>query len=220
MGLTQVMLQVKDCEMVCKQTELIPGLKRLSPHSLSRTHSLPPSSLASLLSPSSSSFSSSSPFSLRLPPVLYPACHIVSDSIEAEAVKAIKKVPKHSLKCRLLIKIGLDQNQYSLPQTPNTSAHPPTNTEIIQPQNQHHNKYPGASQLTVMKNLSLFYRGIAFERLERASKQIYKSTVSAIFWRWSALTKTQLTGRFSQWHHFFSRPFVAINYSSSRFHWI
>lgn len=128
MGLTQVMLQVKDCEMVCKQTELIPGLKRLSPHSLSRTHSLPPSSsLASLLSSSSSS--------LHLPLVLRPACHIVSDSTEAEAVKAIKKIPKHSLKCRLLIKIGLDQNQYSLPRTPNTSAHPPTSTEITPPQN-------------------------------------------------------------------------------------
>lgn len=30
MGLTQVMLQVKGCEMVCKQKELIPGLWRWS----------------------------------------------------------------------------------------------------------------------------------------------------------------------------------------------
>lgn len=30
MGLTQVMLQVKGCEMVCKQRELIPGLRRWS----------------------------------------------------------------------------------------------------------------------------------------------------------------------------------------------
>jgi len=28
MGLTQVMLQVKGCEMVCKQRELIPGPKQ------------------------------------------------------------------------------------------------------------------------------------------------------------------------------------------------
>lgn len=33
MGLTQVMLQVKGCEMVCKQRELIPRLRRLSPAS-------------------------------------------------------------------------------------------------------------------------------------------------------------------------------------------
>lgn len=31
MGLTQVMLQVKGCEMVCKQRESIPRLSRLSP---------------------------------------------------------------------------------------------------------------------------------------------------------------------------------------------
>lgn len=31
MGLTQVMLQVKGCEMVCKQRELIPRLRPLSP---------------------------------------------------------------------------------------------------------------------------------------------------------------------------------------------
>lgn len=31
MGLMQVMLQVKGCEMVCKQRELIPRLRQLSP---------------------------------------------------------------------------------------------------------------------------------------------------------------------------------------------
>lgn len=56
MGLTQVMLQVKGCEMVCKQRELIPRLRQLSPAGTELNSYFPPSSFASL-----HSFSSLSP---------------------------------------------------------------------------------------------------------------------------------------------------------------
>lgn len=131
MGLTQVMLQVKGCEMVCKQRELIPRLKRLSPAGteLNSYLPLPPPPFASLHSSSSSSLS---------PPSSHPcpACQIVSDSIQQRLSGAIKKVPKHRGKCRLLTKMRLDQDQYSLPLLPNTSAHPSTNTITDEPQNQ------------------------------------------------------------------------------------
>lgn len=54
MGLTQVMLQVKGCEMVCKQRELIPRLRRLSPAGTELNSYLPPPAFASLHSFSSS----------------------------------------------------------------------------------------------------------------------------------------------------------------------
>lgn len=47
MGLTQVMLQVKGCEMVCKQRELIPRLRRLSPAGAVLNSYLPPPSIPS-----------------------------------------------------------------------------------------------------------------------------------------------------------------------------
>lgn len=50
MGLTQVMLQVKGCEMVCKQRESIPRLSRLSPPNSYLPLPSPP--LLPLLSPS------------------------------------------------------------------------------------------------------------------------------------------------------------------------
>lgn len=52
MGLTQVMLQVKGCEMVCKQRESIPKPGRLSPPS-SYLHLPSPPPFLPLLSPSS-----------------------------------------------------------------------------------------------------------------------------------------------------------------------
>lgn len=57
MGLTQVMLQVKGCEMVCKQKELIPGLwqwsqplsrERLAIFTLVRALKLPQTASAGL----------------------------------------------------------------------------------------------------------------------------------------------------------------------------
>lgn len=78
MGLTQVMLQVKGCEMVCKQRESIPRLSRLSP----------PNSCLLL------------PFSPFFPP--QPACQTVSDSTQRGLSEAIKKVPKHRRKCHWL----------------------------------------------------------------------------------------------------------------------
>lgn len=134
MGLTQVMLQVKGCEMVCKQRELIPRLKRLSPAGAELNSYLPPPPpFASLHSSSSSSSFLSHPSSHPCP-----ACQIVSDSVQQRLSGAIKKVPKHSVKCRLLTKMRLDQDQYSLPLLPNTRAHPSTNTITDKPQNQLH----------------------------------------------------------------------------------
>lgn len=85
MGLTQVMLQVKGCEMVCKQRELIPRLRLLSPPDTELNSYLP------LLFTSFYSFS----FSLS-PPSSHPcpACQIVSDSAQQGLSGAIKKVPK------------------------------------------------------------------------------------------------------------------------------
>ncbi|KAI9517554.1 hypothetical protein NQZ68_004774 [Dissostichus eleginoides] len=102
--------------MVCKQRELIPRLKRLSPA----------------------------------------ACQIASDSVQQRLSGAIKKVPKHSVKCRLLTKMRLDQDQYSLPLLPNTRAHPSTNSITDKPQNQ---LRPDSvvSQLPVIRRLALFY---------------------------------------------------------------
>ncbi|KAK5869617.1 hypothetical protein PBY51_024320 [Eleginops maclovinus] len=118
--------------MVCKQRELIPRLKRLSPAGTERNYLPPPPPFASLhLSSSSSSSSLSAPL---LP--LCPACQIASDSVQQRLSGAIKKVPKHSVKCRLLTKMRLDQDQYSLSLLPNTRAHPSTNTVTDKPQNQ------------------------------------------------------------------------------------
>lgn len=89
MGLTQVMLQVKGCEMVCKQRESISRLSRLSP----------PYSYLPLPSPP--------PF---LPP--YPTSQIVSDSTQRRLSEPIKKVPKHRRKCHSLAKLKLGQDQY------------------------------------------------------------------------------------------------------------
>lgn len=100
MGLTQVMLQVKGCEMVCKQRELIPRLRRLSPACAEPNSYLPPPPFASL--PSSSS-PLSAPSSHPCP-----ACQIVSDSVQQRLSGAIKKVPKHRGKCRLLTKMRLE----------------------------------------------------------------------------------------------------------------
>lgn len=123
MGLTQVMLQVKDCEMVCKQRELIPRLKGLSPARTELNRYPPRSLFASLL--------------LLLLLLLFlprfpflPTLSSLSNSLwqrSAGAVGAIKKVPKHSVKSRLLTKMRLDEDQYSLPLLPNTRAHPSTN---------------------------------------------------------------------------------------------
>lgn len=133
MGLTQVMLQVKGCEMVCKQRELILRLRQLSLASTQLNRYPPPPPIPSLHTFTSSLAppSSSHPF---------PACQIVSDSIQQRLSGAIKKVPKHSVKCRLLTKMRLDQDQYSLPLLPNTRAHPSTNTVKVEPQNQLHHK--------------------------------------------------------------------------------
>lgn len=121
MGLTQVMLQVKGCEMVCKQRELIP---RLRPPGTD-LNSYFPLSFASLYS-----FSS-------LPPThACPACQIVSDRAQQELSGAIKKVPKHRGTCRLLTKMRRAQDQYSLPLLLNTIAHSSTNTSTDKPQNQ------------------------------------------------------------------------------------
>lgn len=128
MVLTQVMLQVRACEMVCKQRELIPRLRQLS---------LASSELNLLPVP---------PFIPSPPPFLSPsshpcpACQIVSDSIQQRLSGAIKIVPKHSVKCYLLTKMRLDQDQYSLPLLPNIRAHPSTNTVAVEPRNQLHYK--------------------------------------------------------------------------------
>lgn len=90
MGLTQVMLQVKGCEMVCKQWESIPWLSQSSP---------PCSYLCLLLLP----------FSPFFPP--RPACQIVPDSAQRGLSEAIKKVPRHGRKCHSLAKMSLDQDQ-------------------------------------------------------------------------------------------------------------
>lgn len=124
MGLTQVMLQVKGCEMVCKQRELIPRLRRLSPAGTVLNSYLPSPPPPCLPPPT------------LLPPC--PACQIVSDSVQQGLSGAIKKVPKHRGKCRLLTKMRLDQDQYSLPLLPNTRAHPSTNTITDEPLNQLH----------------------------------------------------------------------------------
>lgn len=128
MGLTQVMLQVKGCEMVCKQRELIPRLRLLSPPDTELNSYLP------LLFASLYSFSSSlSPPSS--PPC--PACQIVSDGAQQGLSGAIKKVPKHRGTCRLLTKMRLDQDQYSLPLLLNAVAHSSTNTITDEPQNRY-----------------------------------------------------------------------------------
>lgn len=55
MGLTQVIFQVKDGEMVCKQAELIPRLKQLSP-ACAELHRYPPSFVQLAVFLASSSF--------------------------------------------------------------------------------------------------------------------------------------------------------------------
>lgn len=88
MGLTQVMLQVKGCEMVCKQRELIPRLRQI----------VTPEQLPSPL--------------LCLPPPLPLVQPVrVSDSTLQGLSRAIKKVPKHGRKCHRLAKKRL-QDQY------------------------------------------------------------------------------------------------------------
>lgn len=99
MGLTQVMLQVKDCEMVCKQRELIPRLKRLSPTCTELTLHLP--FFASL----HSSFSSFLSFSLYSPSSQPgPACQIVSDSILQKLSGPSKRYPNTAWKAVCLQK--------------------------------------------------------------------------------------------------------------------
>lgn len=127
MGLTQVMLQVKGCEMVCKQRELIPKLRRLSPAGTEPNSYLPPPPFFASIH----SFSSSH---------ACPVCQIVSDSVQQRLSGAIKKVPKHRGKCRLLTKMRLDQDQYGFPLLPNTRAHPSTNTITDEPQHQLNDK--------------------------------------------------------------------------------
>lgn len=94
-GLTQVMLQVKGCEMVCKQRESIPRLSRLSPPSSYLPLPSPPPFLP-LLSPLSGLSNS-----LRQPSGLS---------------EAIKKVPRHRRKCHSLTKMRVNQDQYWRPQ--------------------------------------------------------------------------------------------------------
>ena len=94
------------------------------------------------------------PILLLLPPSSHPcpACQIASDSIQQRLSGAIKKVPKHSVKCRLLTKMRLDQDQYSLPLLPNTRAHPSTNTITDEPQNQL--RYTRPDSLAIASSLS------------------------------------------------------------------
>lgn len=140
MGLTQVMLQVKGCEMVCKQRELIPRLRLLSPPG-TELNSYLPLRFASLYS-----FSFSSSLS---PPSSHPcpACQIVSDSTQQGLSGAIKKVPKHRGTCRLLTKMRLDQDQYSLPLLLNAIAHSSTNTITDEPQNHYKAQLSGQPAL-------------------------------------------------------------------------
>lgn len=70
------------------------------------------------------------------------------------------------MKCRLLTKMRLDQDQYSLPHLPNATAHLSTDTGADKPQDQPHCKSRFlASQLGVMQRQDLFYKSITFERL-------------------------------------------------------
>lgn len=144
MGLTQVMLQVKACEMVCKERGLISRLRLLSPSRTEPIYYLP-LAYASLQSFSSSlSRPSSHPC---------PACQIVSDSAQQGLSGAIKKVSKHTGKCCPLKKMRLDQDQYSLPLLLNFRAHSTTNTITCKPQNQQRCKKSDslASQLCYTK---------------------------------------------------------------------
>lgn len=72
MGLTQVMLQVKGCEMVCKQRELIPRLKLLSP----------------LAAKGSSAFSV--PQSLYTPPTPTPPLSSLSDCLRRCSARPVR----------------------------------------------------------------------------------------------------------------------------------
>lgn len=86
MGLTQVIFQVKDGEMVCKQTELIPRLKQLSPAG-AELHRYPPPFAFSRLP--SSSFPSPPPTLLQP----RPASQIVSDSVQQKLSRPSKRYP-------------------------------------------------------------------------------------------------------------------------------
>jgi len=104
MGLTQVMLQVKGCEMVCKQRELIPRLKAIvnQPVSLQLNSYFPPP--PPLLPPSQPPILLLLLLLLLLP-LPRPACQIASDTVQQRLSGAIKKVPKHGVKCRPLTKM-------------------------------------------------------------------------------------------------------------------
>lgn len=83
MGLTQVMLQVKGCEMVCKQRGLIPRLKLLSPLGAegSSAFCLPPPLHPLLLLL----------LLLLCLPHPCPACQIASDGVQRGPSGTIKK---------------------------------------------------------------------------------------------------------------------------------
>lgn len=128
MRLTQVMLQVKDSEMVCKQTELIPRPKQLSPACPEMNRFPPPFLFSSAFYPSYSSSSST-----LNTPFAFPALFSLPNSLwqhSAESVKAIKKVPKHSVKYRLLTKMRLDQNQYACSCTTLKHIYPPAQNQL------------------------------------------------------------------------------------------
>lgn len=159
MGLTQVMLQVKGCEMVCKQRELIPRLRRLSPAGAKLYRYPPPPSPPSL-------------------PTFLPPLSSLSNSLRQHSAEAVRGHQKGTQTQREMPSAYKNETRSGsiqftpLAQHQSTSIHQQcrsraSDSAVLQA------LILWASQLPVIQRLNLFYRSIAFERLGRDSKLIH-----------------------------------------------
>lgn len=192
MGLTQVMLQVKGCEMVCKQRELIPRLRQLSPAGtgLNSYPPPPPPPFASL-------HSQPSPSTLPPPyPTPIQPLSSLSNSLWQPLQSTVRGHQKGTQTQREMPSAYKNETESgSIQFTPlaqhqstpiyQQSRRRATESAELQAQTQ-------ASQLPVIERLNLFYRGIAFERLGWDSKLIHRFVVSCCrkcWLLWTSLTK-------------------------------
>lgn len=185
MGLTQVMLQVKGCEMVCKQRELIPRLRRLSPAGTELSSYLP------TLLPLLPLHPPPTPSSTPPPPLSSLSNNLWQRS--AEAVRGHQKGTQTQREMPSAYKneTGSGSIQFTpFAQHHSASIHQHHHRRASESASQRGPTPPPASQLPVIQRRGLFYNSIAFEGAERNWKMSHRSVVSL-----TAENKTWLCGR-------------------------
>ena len=172
MGLTQVMLQVKGCEMVCKQRELIPRLKRLSPAGTVLNSYLPPPPPPP-------------PFTSLLPPM-----SSLSNSLRQHSAEAVRGHQKGTQTQREMPSAYKNETRSGsiqftpLAQHQSTSIHQHHHRRASESAALYEARLSGYSQLPVIQRPDWFYKSITFERLGCGSEMIHRFIVRRSWLLW------------------------------------